>query len=144
MPRDGAIIFGDLIGRSTCCGLRGRFSGICRRRTKTGRGRAGLAIAGPVLPPPFSIWSILEVGLWYGFRQREDQMHKLTICIGGFLLLAAYIAPVNAVPKMSVAECRTKVTNNPQYMQSGRGGMMCGRACNAAIKRCMQTGGKID
>lgn len=68
-------------------------------------------------------------------------MGRLVILVAT-LLLVGVVGPTNAAPKMSAGECRTKVMQNPTYLD-GRN-RRCGKQCNAAIQRCVQSGGKLD
>jgi hypothetical protein len=50
-----------------------------------------------------------------------------------------FVGPATA--KMNYAECRILVTQNPTYLDGK--GRVCGRQCNAAIRRCVQNNGKF-
>ena len=70
-------------------------------------------------------------------------MGKFLVVLG--LATAVLVAPADAVARMSYGECKTRVMNDPggRYLV-GKSRDRCGRACVAAARRCVASGGRFD
>ena len=67
---------------------------------------------------------------------------RFLIPLAAIVLVSTYPDTPASAAKLTHAECRAKVMENPTYLDGKF--RRCGRQCNAAIARCVQTGGKFN
>ena len=70
----------------------------------------------------------------------EGMMAKIAVVAA--LVFLGLVVPAMAAQKASWGECRTKVVASPTYRVGTTS--QCYEACQAAIRRCMANGGKVN